>query len=58
MAPNEKVATPLSSLVSMLKQIGIIDERFSGQLIFHFCDGGIAEIDKLEKNLTKKLKSV
>jgi len=42
----------------MLKQIGIIDERFSGQLIFHFCDGGIAEIDKLEKNLTKKLKSV
>jgi|MudIll2142460700_1097286.scaffolds.fasta_scaffold417367_2 hypothetical protein len=58
MAPNEKVTAPLSLIVSMLRQTGIIDERFSGQLILHFCDGGIAEIDKLEKNLTKKLKSV
>lgn len=58
MISGEKVTTPLTLLAKMLKQMGIIDDRFNGQLIFHFCDGGIAEIDKLEKNLTKKLKSV
>lgn len=58
MTPSEKVATPLNLIAKMLKQIEIIDDRFNGQLIFHFCDGGIAEIDKLEKNLTKKLKSI
>jgi hypothetical protein len=58
MTPTEKVTTPLSLIAKMFKQMEIIDDRFNGQLVLHFCDGGIAEIDKLEKNLTKKLKSV
>jgi len=57
MAQSGKTTTPLSLIAKMLKDIEIIDERFSGQLIFHFSDGGIAEIDKLEKKIEKKLKS-
>jgi hypothetical protein len=58
MTQSGKTTTPLTLIAKMLKDIEIIDDRFNGQLIFHFCDGGIAEIDKLEKKVEKKLKSV
>ncbi len=58
MSQIAKTTTPLSLITKMLKDMGVIDDRFNGQLIFHFCDGGIAEIDKLEKKVERKLKSV
>ena len=41
-------------IVQSLIDLGAIHEKFTGQLIIHFADGGIAQIDRLEKNLTKK----
>ena len=35
--------------------LGIIDERFTGSITLHFTQGGLSEIDRLEKNLRKKM---
>jgi hypothetical protein len=35
--------------------LGLIDERFTGSITLHFTQGGLSEIDRLEKNLRKKL---
>jgi len=58
MAPNERTTTQLNLIAKILKETEIIDDKFNGQVTFHFCDGGIAEIDKLEKNLRRKLKGI
>lgn len=40
-----------------LKRFGLIGEKFTGQLTFHFNDGSVCDIDKLERSLKKRLVS-
>ena len=41
--------------VAMLKHLGMIDEKFTGQLTLHFNEGGLSDFDKIEKSLKKKI---
>jgi len=42
-------------LVKILFSMMIIEPGFTGSLTLHFNEGGLSEIDKVEKNLRKKL---
>ncbi len=42
-------------LLSALRALKIIDERFTGSLTIHFNQGGISDYDKIEKSLKKRL---
>ena len=41
-------------LVDGLKQFGVIDSKFTGQITLHFNLGGLSDCDKYEKSLKKK----
>jgi len=43
------------SITQVLIDSGIIDLKFTGSVTIHFSQGGLSEIDRIEKNLRKKL---
>lgn len=55
-SPSQEWKNLEKSLVKGLVDFGIIPEQFTGQLTFHFNVGGLCDIDKLERGLTKKFK--
>jgi hypothetical protein len=49
--------SPWKSLQDLMIRLNIIDDQFTGSITFHFNQGGLGEIEKLEKSLKKKLNS-
>ena len=42
-------------LVDILRSIGIIDGDFQGEVILHFSQGGLSDIDRVEKSIRRRL---
>ena len=42
-------------LVEILRSIGIIDPDFQGEVIRHFSQGGLSDIDRVEKSIRRRL---
>jgi hypothetical protein len=59
MSTNSIKTTNLESLEKSITQAlisySVIDCKFTGSVTLHFTQGGLSEIDKVEKNLRKKL---
>ncbi len=42
-------------LVEILRRIGIIGPDFQGEVILHFSQGGLSDIDRVEKSIRRRL---
>jgi hypothetical protein len=43
-------------LISGLKNFGLIDQKFTGQVTLHFNEGGLSDIEKLERRVVRRLR--
>ena len=42
-------------LVEILRRVGIIGPDYQGEVILHFSQGGLSDIDRVEKSIKRRL---
>ena len=42
-------------IVEILTRLGIIDPDYQGEVILHFSEGGLSDIDRVEKSIKRRL---
>ncbi len=42
-------------LIACLTNLGVVTPTYSGEIIIHFSEGGVTDIDRFEKSLRRRL---
>ncbi len=45
-------------LLESLKKMGIITPYYQGEVILHFSEGGLTDIDRVEKSIRRRLEKI